>query len=148
MLQATIYERLDRYSDAISLYEAVLAKDNSQTIAANNFAALVADHERDPARLQKALEVAHRFETSDNPLFLDTVGWVYYRLGNFQQALGFLERAAHDARQVSQIRYHLGMAYFSTDQHDLAKRELQAAVDGKDQDFVGRDEARATLAQL
>jgi hypothetical protein len=40
------------------------------------------------------------------------------------------------------------MAYFNTDQHDRAKRELEAAVEGKDKDFIGADEARATLAQL
>ena len=148
LLKASIYERANRYTDAIAIYEDVLAKDDSMVLAANNLAALIADHEREPERLQRALEVVRRFETSDNPLFLDTLGWVYYRLGNFDQAVAFLERAARGASQVSQIRYHLGMAYFSTDQHDLAKRELQAAVDGKDKTFVGVDEARSTLAQL
>jgi len=148
LMQATAYERLDRYDDAIAVYDSVLKKDNSVTIAANNLAALIADHDREPAQLQHALEVARRFEASDNPLFLDTVGWVYYRLGNFEQAVALLERAASGASQVAQVRYHLGMAYYATSQRDLAKRELQAAVDGKDQDFVGRDEAQATLAQL
>jgi tetratricopeptide (TPR) repeat protein len=148
LMQATVYERLERYKDAIAVYDSILQKDNSVTVAANNLAALIADHDREPDRLQHALEVAHRFETSDNPLFLDTVGWVYYRLGNFQQAVGLLERAAQGASQVAQVRYHLGMAYYATEQRDLAKRELQAAVDGKDKDFVGREEAQATLAQL
>jgi tetratricopeptide (TPR) repeat protein len=148
LLKASIYERVDRYSEAIALYEEILKQDDSMVLAANNLAALIADHEREPARLQRALDVVHRFETSDNPLFLDTVGWVYYRLGDFEQAVAFLERAVRGASQVSQIRYHLGMAYFSTDQRDLAKRELQAAVDGTDKDFVGVEEARSTLAQL
>jgi tetratricopeptide (TPR) repeat protein len=148
LLEASVFERTNRYGDAIALYEAVLKQDDTMSLAANNLAALIADHEREPARLQRALEVARRFETSDNPLFLDTLGWVHYRLGDFEQALAYLERAARGASQVSQIRYHLGMAYFSTDQRDLAKRELQAAVDGQDKNFVGVDEARSTLAEL
>ena len=148
MLIASVYERTDRYADAIALYDAILEQDASMTIAANNLAALIADHQPEPARLQRALEVTKTFESSDNPLLLDTVGWVHYRLGNYEQALAFLERAARGASQVSQIRYHLGMAYFSTDRRDLAKRELQAALSGKDQAFVGSDEARATLAEL
>jgi tetratricopeptide (TPR) repeat protein len=148
LLEASLYERLKRYSDAIAMYEAVLKKDDSSNLAANNLAALIADHESDPARLQQALQAAQRFESTDNPLFLDTLGWVYYRLGNFEQALALLERAARGASDVAQVRYHLGMAYFNTDRHDLAKKELQAAVDGKDKDYVGADEARATLAQL
>jgi tetratricopeptide (TPR) repeat protein len=148
LLEASLFERQKRYSDAIALYETVLKQDDSSNLAANNLAALIADHERDPARLQLALEAAQRFESTDNPMFLDTLGWVYYRLGNFDQALALLERAARGASDVAQIRYHLGMAYFNTDRHDLAKQELEAAVEGKDNDFVGADEARATLAQL
>jgi tetratricopeptide (TPR) repeat protein len=130
------------------LYETVLDEEPGVVLAANNFAALVADHDPQPERLRRALEAIRGFESSNNPLFLDTLGWVHYRMAQYDQALAYLERAARDASDIPQIRYHLGMAYFSTDQRDLAKRELQAALDGAEEAFVGQDEARATLAQL
>jgi tetratricopeptide (TPR) repeat protein len=148
LLSASIYERTDRYEDAIKVYDELLEQDPTLVLAANNLAALIADHQPERERLQRALQATQVFESSDNPLFLDTIGWVHYRLGNYEEALAFLERAARGAGQVPQVRYHLGMAYFSTNRPDLAKRELQAALDGKDKSFVGSDEARATLAKL
>ncbi len=149
LLLAGVYERAERYADAIAVYEQVLEADDTSNIAANNLAALIADHESgDRARLEFALEVAQRFVGTQNPLFLDTLGWIHYKLGNLEQAVPMLEEAVQRAGQVPQLRYHLGMAYYETDRRDLAKRELQAAIDNSDTGFVGLEQAREPLARL
>ena len=81
-------------------------------------------------------------------MFLDTLGWVHYRLGNVSQAVELLERAVAGAGELPQLRYHLGMAYFAAEQHTEAKRELQAAVDDGEASYVGIEQARETLARL
>ena len=39
-----------------------------------------------------ALELARRFERSDEPTEMDTLGWAYYRNGDYPAAIRLLER--------------------------------------------------------
>ncbi len=148
LLLAGVYERKQDFPQAMELYETVLSSDAASTVAANNLAALIADHAPETERLEYALRVARRFEGTSNPLFLDTLGWVHYRLGNVDTAVPLLEEAVQGAGQVPQLRYHLGMAYFETERKELARRELQAAIDNSGDGFFGLEEARSTLAKL
>ena len=147
MLRATVYERQSRWDDAMAIYETELARNPDLDVAVNNFAALVADHRLDEVSLNRALALAQRFRNSDNPIFLDTLGWLLYRTGDIEAAVDVLEQAVAGAEQVAQLRYHLGMAYFDQDRLDVAKRELQAAVSAK-QPYTGLDKARETLELL
>ncbi|MBT8132380.1 MAG: tetratricopeptide repeat protein, partial [Gammaproteobacteria bacterium] len=145
MLRATVYERQSRWNEAIDIYKVELQRNPDLVVAINNYAALVADHKQD--EINKALELAQRFRNSDNPIFLDTLGWLLYRTGDFEGAVKLLEESVAGAPQVPQLRYHLGMAYFELDRLDVAKRELQAAV-AAEQPYTGLDKARETLELL
>lgn len=147
LLRATVYERQSRWDEAITIYEAELNRNPKLDIAANNFAALVADHRMDEATMGRALQAVQRFRNTDNPIFLDTLGWVLYRTGDIEEAVKALEKAVAGAGQVPQLHYHLGMAYFALDRLDVAKRELQAAVVAG-QPYTGLDQARETLELL
>lgn len=148
LLLANARERQEQFDEAIAIYEAVLAQNPTVDLAANNLAALIADHQMTDERLQVALTHITHFRDKSNPIFLDTLGWLYYRMGDLDQAIPLLERAVAGAGQIPQLRYHLGMAYYTTDRLDGAKQELQAAVDNATLEFDGLDEARATLDLL
>lgn len=47
------------------------------------------------------------------PAFIDSLGWIYYRLGDFHEALFYLERAVRlmGPQENAEIYYHLGAAY-------------------------------------
>jgi tetratricopeptide (TPR) repeat protein len=148
LLLGTAYERTGRIDEAIAAYEEVLRDNPDLPAVANNLAALLADHRLDDASLNKALELAKQFETSDNPAFLDTLGWVYYRLGEYEQGIPYLEEAVERAPKVAVLRYHLGMAYKATGKPSSAKRELEAALAAEGVEFTGIEDARAALAEL
>ena len=148
MIRASIYEQEARWSDAIGIYEVLLEKNNGLDIAANNYVALVADHRNDPATLDTAMRYAQRFVNNDNPIFQDTLGWLYYRMGDLDEAVELLEKAVSKAGTLPQLRYHLGMAYYKLDRLDEARRELEAAVQNDKAKYQGIDEARATLELL
>jgi Flp pilus assembly protein TadD len=148
MKLAVTREKAERFDEALETYDKVLALDPRNEIAANNFAAVVADHRNDDAAMMaKALERAQRFRTSDRPAFLDTLGWVYYRKGEPAVALAFIERAATLRPDIPEFRYHLGMALYRTKQPDQARAALEAAV-AVERDYLGKEEARAILAEL
>ena len=147
-LLATEYERARRWNEAVGVYESLLESDANNDIAANNLAALLLDQRSDAASFERALELASRFSDSEEPALVDTLGWAYYRTGDYAKALQFLEVASSGADQVAQLRYHLGMAYLKNGNPVQARAELEKALELAKQDFVGIDEARATLEEL
>lgn len=148
MMRASIYEQQKRFDAAIDLYDDLLTRNAGLDIAANNYIALVADHRDDPATLDKALAVGQRFVNSDNPIFQDTLGWLMYKMGDFEQALPLLEQAVSKAGQLQQLRYHLGMTYYRLDQLEEARRELEAATQDSSSQYEGFAEAERTLKLL
>ena len=138
----------DRPSEAIEVYDRLIELQPRNDTAANNFAALVSDHAHDDAAmLERALAVAERFRGSDNGLFLDTLGWLYYRDGRYPTASTYLGRAVAAVPDRPDLRYHLGMALKETGDVERAIVELSRAVEAE-VDFAGLAEAEETLAAL
>lgn len=116
---ASLYEKLGRTDEAIGIYATWLKSDsNSQPLAANNLAMLLVTYKTDAASLDRARSLTERFELSDDPSLLDTVGWVHYQRHEFPAAVAVLERAADHSPDSKVIRGHL----------DLARSALAAAT--------------------
>ncbi len=146
---AGLFFTAGRPAEAVATYERVIALQPNSDLAVNNFAAITADHAQgDPAALDQALDLASRFRTSSNPLFLDTLGWLYYRKGDYAVAATYLERAANLAPNRPDLRYHLGMALARSGQSERAITELRQATNAEAPSFDGLEEAKATLAEL
>ncbi|HEC75000.1 MAG TPA: hypothetical protein ENI26_11625, partial [Methylophaga aminisulfidivorans] len=90
---ASVEETEGNYTEAKKLYESILNKNNAVDIAANNLASLLTDQFESADNLQQALTLSQRFKTSTQPFFLDTYGWVNYKLGNLSEAKSALEQA-------------------------------------------------------
>lgn len=142
------YERHGRIDDAIAAYEEAMALNPDNALVPNNLAMLLLDHRSDQQSLRRALELARRFERSNEPTELDTLGWAYYRNGDYPAAVRLLERVVASVGEVAVLRYHLGMAYRAAGNLIQAEAELARAVDMADPSFAGLDEARAVLAEL
>jgi len=146
--RAFITQRNGDIHNAIATYRQLLDAGVESDLVINNYGALVADHAyADSAQLQHAADLAARFATSREAYFVDTLGWLHYRLGEPGQALSLLRRAAAMRPDDPQIRYHLGTVFHAVDEPDRAIVELErAVVDGASYD--GLEEARALLAEL
>ncbi len=68
------------------------------------------------ALIEKALSLA-----PDDPSIIDSMGWVEYRLGNFSQAIEYLQRA-YQLRQDADVAVHLGEALWATGRKDEAEK--------------------------
>jgi tetratricopeptide (TPR) repeat protein len=148
LLLTSQYERQGRIEESRALYEELLEANPNNLIATNNLAALLLDYRDDAASFERALELAKKLEETDQPIFLDTLGWAYYRNGDYARAVRFLERAVAGAGKVPVLRYHLGMAYAANNNPVGAKQELTQALGDAETDFPGIDEARSTLEAL
>ena len=148
MALAEFYQQSGEMDKAIEHYEQLLkAKPNNQ-VAKNNLASLLADHSNTPEGLKRAEELTADFGNAGVPAFLDTAGWVQYRLGNYAQAVSLLGAAVQGGAEGAIYHYHLGMAYFKSDLKAQAKEQLRLALKDDTADFAGKDEAREVLNSL
>ncbi|MCP5144801.1 MAG: tetratricopeptide repeat protein [Gammaproteobacteria bacterium] len=143
--QMAEFGQLDK---AIEKYSEILAANPDSELATNNLAMLLAEYRYDdPPSMARAKELVASLAGSDNPGYQDTVGWVYYRAGNFAEAVEYLQRAANAMSDSAVIRYHLGMALLAEGNKLSASSHLQFAVDAG-VNFRGLETARARLTEL
>jgi tetratricopeptide (TPR) repeat protein len=131
MLHLTLANSLENQGDyeaAISEYEYLLKQQPGSMLIANNLASLLVDHRTDPANLRRAQQLAAILRNSDVAQFKDTLGWVYYRQGDFRAATPLLEAAAAALPDLALAHYHLGMDYIGTGQAAKASEQLQLAL--------------------
>ena len=118
---------------AAEYYRRVLSIRPDEPVAANNLAALYGEHGKGNAEeaMRLAQDVARRFPSE--PGFADTLGWVYYRKGLYQDAVSQLRRAVEGAVKRggdnSLYRWHLGAALAKNGDKAAARRELQKSLE-------------------
>jgi tetratricopeptide (TPR) repeat protein len=144
---ATYLEKAGKLDQAIAQYEKVLKDDPKSQLAANNLAMLLIEYKTDDASRARARELSRMLADSKEAAYLDTVGWVEYKFGDYQKATEYLEKAVQAAPDAALIRFHLGMAYVGLGNKVLAKDNLKQAVDANI-DFKGLDQAKAELEKL
>jgi tetratricopeptide (TPR) repeat protein len=146
MTLALAYERMKDFPKARDTYERLLSIEPNSVSALNNLAYLYTEQLND---LNKAYDLARKARDlrANDPSIGDTLGWVLYKRGEFQQALTTLQESAEKAADNPEIQFHLGMTAYMIGQTDIARAALQkAASAGKD--FPGKDESKRHLALL
>lgn len=148
MLLASVRSSQGALDEAISAYDGALRLNPKNVLAANNLAVLLVDHRGDPQSLQKAFALSRDFEKeTPHPLFLDTLGWVRFKMGQQEDAIRLLKDAAAKAPEIPVLNYHLGIAFFRSGKRAEARIYLSKALKSADS-FDGRREAEQVLAQL
>ena len=143
---AGFYERQADVDNAIATYERMLEVAPDNALATNNLAALLADHRTDKESLKRARELAEKFRGTGQPMFLDTLGWVYYRLGEYDKAVEVLKGVVEKAPKAGIFHYHLGMAYAGAGDKAAAREHLSKAVELGG--FPELEDAKKALADL
>lgn len=125
------YERSGDFEQAIAQMRRLL-KVNPEHAAAMNFIGYsLAEKSRDLDEAERLVKRALELEP-DSGSFLDSLGWVYFRRGQYQRAVEALERAAALDPEEPLIIEHLGDAYRRTGKTAQAvqayRRALKALV--------------------
>ena len=94
--------------EACTCYDTALQYTPTDILVLNNYAYLLAQEE---CKLEKAELMSRRtIETEpDNATYLDTYAWVLYKLGRYDEALAYIERAIINDPEPSDVLYeHAG----------------------------------------
>ncbi|ABL64626.1 Tetratricopeptide TPR_2 repeat protein [Chlorobium phaeobacteroides DSM 266] len=111
---ALCFDRLGIPAKSIRIYETILLLDPDNALAMNNLAYILSQQ---GSQLDKAKTLALGAVAKDpeSMVYLDTLGWVYYKLGEYDKAEKALEKAFEYAVEKNQvdpeIMHHLIMVY-------------------------------------
>lgn len=125
LLAGDLHARAGRFAEAATAYKAVLKVQPLNAQALNNLANAQLKL-KDPAALQTA-QAAHK-AAPQNPLVIDTLGWVLFQQGQTEQALPLLRDARLRAPGNPEIRYHLAKVLHATGRTAEAREEAREAL--------------------
>ena len=123
---AMAYDLLGMKKRCRAAYERVIALDPHNTLAMNNLAYLLAE---EGIQLRQALRLATNavMLEPENGVYLDTLGWVHYKLGNYELARQLLEKAISTGVNEADVYRHLAEVYQKLGYEAKAKEMLEKA---------------------
>jgi tetratricopeptide (TPR) repeat protein len=113
-MRGAMFERQKKYDQAEAEFRQVLKMNPQNSSALNYLGYMLADRN---VRLQEALDMIRKAVDLEpnNGAFLDSLGWVYFRLNRLDDAAEQLRRSlAHGSRDPT-VHEHLGDVYNSMD---------------------------------
>lgn len=147
MLFASVLANQGHIDAAIQAYERVLQINPRNMLSANNLASLLADYKGDASSLERAFVLSRSFEKDiPHPFFLDTQGWVRFKMGHQGDAIRLMKQAIAQAPDLPVLNYHLGSALYQTGNKHEARPYLSNALKSPES-FHGRREAEQLLVQ-
>ncbi|MEI6691279.1 MAG: tetratricopeptide repeat protein [Chlorobium sp.] len=107
---ALCYDKLGFPDKSIHLYETILQTDSKNYLMMNNLAYVLSVQEKE---LIRAKDLALKAVTAepDNASYLDTLGWVLFKLKEYEKARDILEKALGIDTTETEIMDHLSQVY-------------------------------------
>jgi tetratricopeptide (TPR) repeat protein len=132
-----VLERSGRHDEAAEAMRKVLAIDDEHAEALNFIAY---GHALENRSLDEALEYAERaYRLDPAPHILDTLGWVYYRLGRFTDALKAIKDASRQLSEDAVVFEHLGEIHLVLGNRKEARAAFERALELQPDNLELRD---------
>jgi len=126
-----VYEALSRYDDAYRIYETALKLDPKNSLILNNYAYSLSERGIELEKARKMAEFAVQLDP-DNSAYLDTMGWVYFKLGDYRKAASYVEKALAERRKSdgssATLDEHLGDIYEKLGENEKAVDQWRKAL--------------------
>lgn len=110
---ATVYDRQKDFGKAESIFKEILKENPKDAPTLNYIGYMLADR---GVRLDEALQYVQRALALDpnNPAYLDSLGWAFFKLNDLQKAEKYLLQASDMEKKDPVILDHVGDLYFKT----------------------------------
>lgn len=131
----SIYDGQKMYSQCDSVYEKALSLEKTNPLINNNYAYSLSER---GIQLERALEMANVAVKAEpeNSSYLDTIGWIYFKLGDFDLAKKNIAKSIEIGGERAVILDHLGDVNFKmgnkAEAMKLWKKALQLDNDNKE----------------
>ena len=124
---ATVQQSAGDFRGAEETLREILKQSPRNPIALNNLGYFLTERDEKFDEAIKLIEQALEIDPL-NPFYLDSLGWVYFKLGKLSEAEKYLKEALQIDDTSSTIHEHLGDVYQKQGKLDLAKTAWQKAL--------------------
>ena len=127
---AQAYQSAEIYEKSDPLFEKAISLDGENATILNNYSYSLSKRE---IKLEYALELIKKAlqKEPENGFFLDTMGWVYFKLKNYELAKKFILKSleVRGDESSSEVLDHMGDVYKALNKPKLAKKYYRKALD-------------------
>ena len=122
-----IYDNKGEHLLSDSVYESALKIDSANALINNNYAYALSER---GIQLDRALKMVNTALDADpkNSSYLDTKGWVYFKMGKYKEAKVFIEKAIDAGGESAVMLEHLGDIVYKIGEQDYAKKLWEKAL--------------------
>lgn len=129
MMLSNAYVQMGDIAQGEAVLEEMLADDPQNPSINNDLGYLYADQGKNLEKAEKMIRIALKSEP-DNMAYLDSMGWVLFKLKKYEEALGYLEKASKQpGGSDSTILDHLADCYHKLNKNEKAKDLWKQALD-------------------
>ncbi len=132
-MRGMVLERMNRWDEARIDLDKALDFQPNHPFLLNYLGYAMTDRGIEIDKALELLERAMSIEPHDGYI-LDSVGWAYYRLGQYEKSVPFLERSAEIMPADATINDHLGDAYWQNNRRLEARYQWKRARNSNDID--------------
>ncbi|MEO8167165.1 MAG: tetratricopeptide repeat protein, partial [bacterium] len=124
---ALIYDGLKMFTESDSLYEEALRLDPDNHLVMNNYSYSLSER---GLQLQRAMEMSKKAvdQQPENQSYLDTMGWIYFKLGRYSDAEKYIKKAIEKGSANSVLYEHLGDIYEHMNDPERALEQWNIAL--------------------
>ena len=139
-----VYDKMGNRQDSISAIKAVLHLTPNDAEALNYLGYTYADMGINLDEAETLIQTALKIKPGDGYI-TDSLGWVYFKRGQYNQALIWLNKAVQLIPEDPVILEHLGDVYRQMDSREKALSFYQRSLEKKDKDRRALEEKIRTL---
>ena len=122
------YNNLKRWEESDSAYERALELDSTNALINNNYAYSLSERGLQLDRALRMVTFALK-EDSLNSSYLDTKGWIYFKLGEYDKAQEFIQKAIDAGGENAVMLEHLGDILFMKGEQSKAVEIWKKALE-------------------
>jgi len=126
-LLGAIYERQKQYDHAEEQFKKVISLDPGNGPALNYYGFMLGDLGQRLDEAQEMVQTALKLEPY-NGAYLDSLGWIYYKQGKYNEAESWLHKALERDPHDPNIHSHLGDVYAKQGRSEQAAAEWEKSL--------------------
>lgn len=123
-----VLEELNMFSKSDSIYQIAVQNLPENALLLNNFAYSLSERN---IRLEEALAMSEKSNLlePDNAAYLDTIGWIYFKLKNYEEAKIYIHKSINSRPNSAVVLDHLGDVYYEMGDISEAKKYWKKSIE-------------------
>ena len=126
----TLYESKKNYFKSDSIFQILILEDENDALTLNNYAYSLSERDIDKVNIDYALELSKKALEIDpsNAAYLDTMGWIYFKIGDYKNAENFIKNSIEIDKNNAVVLEHLAEIYIKKNEINTALKYFREAL--------------------